>query len=175
MSRIIAQLRQRDSNWLFTYDQDGSAVKLEPKDINHYLRQASGKPISAKDFRTWGGTLLAFSHLSQVGHRPGELDKKQQAKEVIAAVDTAANILGNTRAVARSSYVHPSVLKAFGTRDFSTYLARANRRKPIPGLGQQESRLTYFLQQLLDGEFGLLKQPQATVQPAGHAQSRSAG
>ena len=79
-------------------------------DVNEYLRAASGEDITAKDFRTWAGTVLAFRALGAVAPPDGERDARH---EVAAAMRTTADRLGNTPAVARNSYVHPAVIDAY--------------------------------------------------------------
>src|SRR5206468_2262277 len=99
----------------------GEWLELTAEDVNAYLHDISGSQISAKDFRTWGGTLMAFLHLIEeddAGHKKTE-------KVVVEAVDQAAAVLGNTRAVAKSSYVHPHILETYGSKNFRRYYDRA--------------------------------------------------
>ena len=108
--------------------------------MNAYIQDAIGEAFSAKDFRTWHGTLAAFEALAR-GERPAA--KRGQAAAVIAAVDEVAERLGNTRAVARSAYVHPAVDRAFaaGRLPQGTFTTRSRWRRP----GETE------LLRLLDG------------------------
>lgn len=99
---------------LFAY-RDGDAVRhLTSDDVNDYLHDVAGPTVTARDFRTWGGTVAVVEDLGPVdpeglGGRPA-LDHR-----FLGAVDRAAERLGNTRAVCRGSYVHPSVEDSFGT------------------------------------------------------------
>ncbi len=81
-------------------------------DVNDYLREKTGAQVTAKHFRTWGGTCAAAAAL--VLCRPPDTVKEADS-QVLAAIDVAACVLGNTRAVCRSSYVHPAVLDAHAT------------------------------------------------------------
>lgn len=157
IARILANLQQQRGSRLFRYAEGGEYHTVEPADINAYLHDISGVHISAKDFRTWGGTLMAFNHLIETERLP-EAHTPKPEKVVIAAVDAAANVLGNTRAVARSSYVHPDILGAYGTRDFARYYAIAKRARTRKGLDKRETELAVFLEQLFEHEFDLLKQ-----------------
>jgi DNA topoisomerase-1 len=95
---------------LFRYEREGDLVALSAATLNDYIAAHMGEAFTAKDFRTWGGTLLAASELA----RRGPADDERGAKRVIAAAMSAVGEeLGNTPAVARSSYVSPLVLDAF--------------------------------------------------------------
>ena len=96
---------------LFHYlDEAGKAVVVSPRDINDYLKAATAPEFSAKDFRTWGGTLLAAIELAEIGK--GE-DERQIKTNIVKAVKKVAAELGNTPSVCRSSYIHPAILKAY--------------------------------------------------------------
>ena len=96
---------------LFRYtDEAGKLRAVTPGQVNNYLKSATDPAFSAKDFRTWGGTLLAALELADLG--PAE-DEKQVKKNIVRAVKRVAEELGNTPAVCRSSYIHPAVLRAY--------------------------------------------------------------
>lgn len=96
---------------LFNFiDENGKARAIKPKDINDYLKQATAPEFSAKDFRTWGGTLLAAHELAEIGKADDENTLK---KNVVEAVKKVAAQLGNTPTVCRGSYIHPAVLKSY--------------------------------------------------------------
>jgi DNA topoisomerase-1 len=156
IATILDKLRQVKGARLFRYqDESGAWKDLDAESINSYLHELTGLQISAKDFRTWGGTLMAFMYLIE----EDEASKKKPDKVIVGAVDQAAAILGNTRAVARSAYVHPDILNVYGTKDFSKYYTRAQKARKIPGLDKRESELLYFLEVLFEREFKLLKAP----------------
>jgi len=96
---------------LFNYlDENGKPRPIKPKDINDYLKQATAPEFSAKDFRTWGGTLMVATELAEIG-KAG--DENVLKKNILAAVKKVAEQLGNTPTVCRGSYIHPTVLKSY--------------------------------------------------------------
>jgi DNA topoisomerase-1 len=96
---------------LFHYVNDeGKARPIKPGDINRYLKEITAPEFSAKDFRTWGGTLLAAVALAELGRAD---DEQQLKKNIVKAVKTVAEQLGNTPAVCRGSYIHPLILKKY--------------------------------------------------------------
>jgi DNA topoisomerase-1 len=110
LARIVKACQDLPGEELFQYlDDDGSQVDVTSSHVNTYLRELSGAGFTAKDFRTWGGTVVAAETLLELGEPASE---KEAEKQALAAVDAAAEKLGNTRAVCRSCYVHPAVLDA---------------------------------------------------------------
>ena len=96
---------------LFHYvAEDGKPRSIKPADLNSYIKQATAPEFSAKDFRTWGGTLLAALALAEIGKAD---DEKEIKRNIVKAVKCVAEQLGNTPTVCRASYVHPAVLKAY--------------------------------------------------------------
>ena len=96
---------------LFNYlDENGKAHPIKPKDINDYLKSVTAPEFSAKDFRTWGGTILAALELADLGKAEEE---KTLKKNILNAVKKVAEQLGNTPTVCRGSYIHPTVLKSY--------------------------------------------------------------
>jgi DNA topoisomerase-1 len=96
---------------LFNYlDESGKPRPIKPQDINEYLKTATAPEFSAKDFRTWGGTLLTALELADLG---AGVDKKEVNKNICAAVKKVAEQLGNTPTVCRASYIHPTILKTY--------------------------------------------------------------
>jgi DNA topoisomerase-1 len=154
---VIAQLikasRDLYGDRLFQYLDGSGHHAITATHVNSYLRQITNQPITAKDFRTWGGTLLAFNHLIENRNT----DKKPE-KLVVEATDAAADVLGNTRTVARSSYIHPHILEAYGSKNFDKYYRQAQATRRISGLDKRESDLLVFLKELFEAEFSLLKE-----------------
>lgn len=96
---------------LFHYlDENQKPRPVKPGDLNNYLKSATAPEFSAKDFRTWGGTLLAAIELAEIGKTENE---KELKKNVVKAVKKVAEQLGNTPTVCRGSYIHPTVIKAY--------------------------------------------------------------
>ncbi|MDQ5836044.1 MAG: DNA topoisomerase IB [Acidobacteriota bacterium] len=92
------------------YGEDGRVHAVRPRDVNDYIKSATAPEFSAKDFRTWGGTLLAAIELAEIGCCE---DERQARRNVVAAVKRVAEHLGNTPTVCRSCYIHPSVIEAY--------------------------------------------------------------
>jgi DNA topoisomerase-1 len=96
---------------LFQYIDDGGEVrKVTSDDVNAYLREIGGGNFSAKDFRTWAGTVITARALRELGASP---TAREQKRRLVEAITTAASHLGNTMAVCRRAYVHPQVVDAY--------------------------------------------------------------
>jgi DNA topoisomerase-1 len=123
LARIVARCQELPGQALFTYlDDEGVPRTVDSADVNDYLREISGEEFTAKDFRTWSGTVLAAWALAELT----EFDSEAQAKRnVVRAVEAVAERLGNTPAVSRRSYVHPTVIDAYLDGD----VVRGARRK----------------------------------------------
>ncbi len=89
------------------YDEEGDIKDVKSRELNAYITKVMGSEFSPKDFRTWVGTLVAAVKLAELGATD---DLKAAEKNVVAAIDAVAEPLGNTRAIARSSYVSPRVI-----------------------------------------------------------------
>ena len=127
---------------LFRYDRDGDLVALTGPQLNEYLGEHMGDGFTAKDFRTWGGTLLAASELA----RHGPADDERDAKRVLAAAMRAVGReLGNTATVARESYVSPLVVDAFLAGRTLEDFRRSNGRGPRRHLSVDERALVGLL------------------------------
>jgi DNA topoisomerase I len=87
-------------------------VNVTSRHINDYIREVMGERFSAKDFRTWAGTLVCACALARVGTEPAE-KKTVRKRKVVEAIKETADILGNTPAVCRSSYICPEIINSF--------------------------------------------------------------
>lgn len=111
LARIVKACQDLPGQRLFQYqDADGQQRAVESADVNAYIREALGGDYSAKDFRTWAGTLAAARGLVSRG-KAG--DAAEARRHVVACVKAVAALLGNTAAVCRGSYIHPLVLEAY--------------------------------------------------------------
>jgi DNA topoisomerase-1 len=111
IARIVQRCQELPGQELFQYlDDDGRRQSVDAGDINQYLREIAGRQITAKDFRTWAGTILAAQALRDIG---GFDTLKEANANVVRAIDQVAKRLGNTRAVCRKYYVHPIVVEAY--------------------------------------------------------------
>jgi len=109
--RLIKKCQELPGQTLFQYlDDDGMRRTLQSGDVNDYLKQITGESFTAKDFRTWGGTVTALSALYQLGPASTE---KEQKKNITKAIQQTAQTLGNTPTVCRQYYVHPQILSAY--------------------------------------------------------------
>ncbi|CAA9211873.1 MAG: Hypothetical protein PA2244 (similar to DNA topoisomerase IB, but possibly involved in glycosyl-transfer) [uncultured Acidimicrobiales bacterium] len=109
LARLVRRCSELGGQELFSFLDGERVCDVGSGDVNDYLREKTGAQVTAKHFRTWGGTCAAAAAL--VLCRPPSTSKEAEA-QVLAAIDVAACVLGNTRAVCRSSYVHPAVLDA---------------------------------------------------------------
>ena len=109
LATLMSQCQDLEGQHLFSYSSGDGIAAVTSSDVNEYLRRVTRADFTAKDFRTWGASSLATEHLGKAGPPDGEGDEQV----VLAAVDLAADRLGNTRAVARASYIHPIVPEAY--------------------------------------------------------------
>ena len=109
LAALVSRCQDLEGQDLFSYPSGDGVASVTSSDVNGYLREATGLDFTAKDFRTWGASALATAHLGQAGPPDGVSDDRV----VLEAVDVAAEALGNTRAVARASYIHPIVPEAY--------------------------------------------------------------
>ena len=110
VARVITRLQELPGQQLFQWQDDDDAVHgVESDDVNAYIRDAAGEDFTAKDFRTWAGTVLAAWALQELGEYASQTQAK---RHVVEAVESVARHLGNTPAVCRRCYVHPEVISA---------------------------------------------------------------
>lgn len=111
LAEIVRRVQDLPGQELFQYvDEAGQRQKITSEDVNNYLREIAGEEFSAKDFRTWAGTVLAALALRQFE----QFDTKAEAKKnLVAAIERVAERLGNTPAVCRKCYIHPVVLNSY--------------------------------------------------------------
>jgi DNA topoisomerase-1 len=110
LAGVIRRIQDLPGQELFEY-LDGDAVQtVSSDDVNAYLRDAAEDDVTAKDFRTWAGTVLAFRELAAL---PAAASEAEAKRAIVGAIRNVATRLGNTPAVCRRSYVHPGVLEAF--------------------------------------------------------------
>lgn len=111
LARVVKQCRDLPGHELFQYlDDAGAPRRVDSSDINRYLKDVTGEDFTAKDFRTWSGTVHAVSALRELS--PAST-KTESARNVALAMDAVSKLLGNTRAVCRKSYVHPGIIDCY--------------------------------------------------------------
>jgi DNA topoisomerase-1 len=141
-ARVVRECRGLPGRRLFQWvDADGACHAVSSEDVNAYLRDACGEDFTAKDFRTWAGTVLALKELAGA---PPPRGVTAMRRTINAAVDAVAQRLRNTRAVCRRSYVHPAVLRACEERRLVDALADCDGRGPR-GLRKDEVTALFFL------------------------------
>lgn len=126
IARIVKKLDELPGYEIFRYqDQKGRMHDIDSQDVNNYIKRHMGEEFSAKDFRTWGGTLLATTELLACEYYD---DPKQRQKMVSGVVKNVAKRLGNTPAIARSSYIDPRVIDAYVSSSDITKVKRAMKK-----------------------------------------------
>ncbi len=111
LARIVKACRDLPGYELFQYvDADGTRQVIDSADVNAYVREITGEDFTAKDFRTWAGTVLAAAELAAAAH---VTSSRQAKRNIVKAVEAVARRLGNTRAVCRKSYIHPAIFDAY--------------------------------------------------------------
>ncbi len=145
LARIVQQLQDLPGQQLFKYvDEDGKRQAIGSDDVNEYLRHITGREVTAKDFRTWSGTMLAAGALRELG--PAE-SERQARRNINLALDRVAHRLRNTRAVCRKYYVHPAVLEAyFAGRTIPPPRKGKRAQHPSAALRREEVTVLQFIQ-----------------------------
>lgn len=143
IAHIVRKCQEIPGQELFQYvDEDGYGVPVGSSDVNDYLRDATGEDFSAKDFRTWAGTVAAAQELCRA--EPAESERDREGT-VVAAVDEVARQLGNTRAISRKCYVHPGVIDGYLDGSLGRSWAARNGSGATRGLRSDERFLLSFL------------------------------
>jgi DNA topoisomerase I len=146
IARIVQRCQELRGEELFKYlDDDGKRQTVQAEDVNAYLQEVTGRDITAKDFRTWAGTMLAAEALRKMGRAD---TRREAERNIVAAVDLTAKRLGNTRSVCRKYYIHPALIEAYleGAVLPPTPERRWSKRKSRgPTLRQHETDVLNFL------------------------------
>lgn len=120
LAKMVKQCRDIPGKELFQYyDEDGNRQTIDSGMVNQYIKEATGGDFTAKDFRTWAGTLDVLRAFCTIGEPENETACK---KNVLEALDDVSKKLGNTRTVCRKYYVHPGVLKMYEEKALAKYL-----------------------------------------------------
>jgi DNA topoisomerase-1 len=136
IAAIVKRCAEIPGHELFKYlDDDGESRTVDSGDVNQYIREITQQDFSAKDFRTWAGTVLAALALSEFKKYDSQAEAK---RNVVAAIEKVAKQLGNTPAICRKSYVHPEILSAYMSGDLIKMIDAKIARK----FKQQYAQLT---------------------------------
>lgn len=147
LATLMRDIKKLGGAKLFEYlDEEGRVRAITPHDVNEYIKAATAPEFSAKDFRTWGGTLLGAIELAELGAPENATDAK---RKLVKAVKRVAEQLGNTPSVCRSSYIHPTVLdhylKGVTLDQFRPRKERRVRRRNQPEYDPEEEALLKLL------------------------------
>ena len=148
LARIVKKCQDLPGQELFQYvDEDQDVHAISSDDVNTYLKEITGQEFTAKDFRTWAGTVMATCALLDLG----DYETQTQAKKnVVQAIKSAAEHLGNTPAICRKSYVHPEVIDAYLQGSLQKAVQQQSQeeiQKALDGLKPEEIALLAFLLQ----------------------------
>ncbi|HJT89413.1 MAG TPA: hypothetical protein VJ732_16205 [Bryobacteraceae bacterium] len=134
LARIVRQCQELPGYELFEYvSEEGEVCAIDSADVNQYIREVTGQDFTAKDFRTWAGSVLAIRELHAAG---GARNEKEGKKTIVAAVKSVARELGNRPATCRKYYVHPAIFDAYSDGSlFSTMEQGQEQHTAYAGLG----------------------------------------
>ena len=168
LAEIVRQCHELPGHELFQFlDEAGDWHDVNSEHVNGYLHEVAGEEFTAKDFRTWSGTVLAATALAD---QAGFTTKAQAKRNIAAAVESVAHKLGNTKAVCRKCYVHPAVFEGYldGTllRSFNGGVAQ-RAQSGVAGLRPDEATVLTYLRQRTAGQ-------QRTVQSGATARTTKA-
>ena len=147
LAKAVKDCRDIPGKELFQYyDKDNNRQKVDSSMVNNYIKQATGGNFSAKDFRTWAGSLNilhSFAAMEEI------IDEKEKKNVVLKALDDVSKALGNTRTVCRKYYVHPGIISMYENDKLKNYLSQLNKLEVddnVSGLTTSEKMLMKILQ-----------------------------
>ncbi len=124
LARAVEQCREIPGKELFQYyDEDGNRKTIESGMVNEYIKKAMGMDFSAKDFRTWAGSIHALDVLCA---QPEAEEESERKKNILAMLDIVSSKLGNSRAICKKYYVHPGLIRLYEENNFSRYFNALN-------------------------------------------------
>jgi DNA topoisomerase I len=151
LASIVKRCQDLPGQDLFQYvDDEGNHQPVTSDDVNDYLRGISGEDFTAKDFRTWAGTVLAAQALAAFEQVDSEAEAK---RNVVAAIEAVAKRLGNTRAICRKCYIHPAVIDAYLEGHVAATIKQRAERELVESLGKlppEEAAVLMLLHERLD-------------------------
>jgi DNA topoisomerase-1 len=148
VANVVAKLKKLKGGELFKYKNGSRVFDIKDRHVNDYIQDIVGDEFTAKDFRTWAGTLLCSISLGMVGQGTSKTDRKRRMRKAIVAT---AEQLGNTPAVCRSSYICPRVLDAYTEGKSFESLRKTRKGSPVvrAGLSLEEKALLKFLRETI--------------------------
>jgi DNA topoisomerase-1 len=150
VAKIVRACQEIPGQQLFQYlDGEGNRQGITSSDVNAYLREISGQDITAKDFRTWAGTVLAAVALQEFS----EIDSQAKAKKNLkAAIESVATRLGNTVTICRKCYIHPEIINSYLAGDLAINLKEKidhELSRKLAGLKPEEAAVLALLERRL--------------------------
>jgi DNA topoisomerase-1 len=146
LARIVERCQDLPGEDLFQYlDDDEVRQSVGSGDVNDYIREISGQEFTAKDFRTWAGTILAVEALTQAN---AFTSQRQAKSNVLRAIDQVAEQLNNTRAVCRKYYVHPAVFETYLAGTMLEHLQNGTKQSDSAELRANEKAVVRLLQKV---------------------------
>lgn len=150
LARAVQACRDLPGKELFQYlDEEGNRKAIDSGKVNAYIKQATGGDFSAKDFRTWAGTLTAMRAFRNMAEAGSESELK---KNIVAALEEVSKELGNTRTVCKKYYVHPGIIRLYEEQGLSKYLRELDAIEEsdnLTGLTSEERVLMKILEALV--------------------------
>ncbi|TLU98781.1 DNA topoisomerase IB [Dyadobacter luticola] len=140
LARLVQIYKQMPGKRLFQYVTENGRCSLNARQVNDYIREHTGSHFSAKDFRTWMGTVTAFEYLSM---QEPYTSQRQYTRTVNTCLDVVAAHLGNTRAVCKKYYVHPAVFRAYENGKIQRFVNREAEETKL--FSASEQRVKYLL------------------------------
>jgi DNA topoisomerase-1 len=150
LATLVRKCKEIPGHELFQYyDTEGNRHPVSSEDVNGYLREYTGIDLTAKDFRTWGGSITAIQHLLA---EPRPEAEKEIQKKITETVKLVASKLGNTAAVCRNYYIHPLVLESYASGDLEKIAANKGntRNKEFQELGDDEIVFLKLLEEVAE-------------------------
>lgn len=148
VAAIVQTLKKTSGTELFKFEQNGRIVDVKDRHVNDYIQSIIGRDFTAKDFRTWAGTLLCSIALAMQGQGSSKAERKRRVRKAIVAT---AEQLGNTPAVCRSSYICPRLLDEYMEGKPFEMLRKQHKGSPVVkvGLSMEEKALLKFLRETI--------------------------
>lgn len=143
LARLVKKCKEIPGQELFQYyDEDGKRHSIESGMVNGYIKELCGGSFTAKDLRTWRGTVCALSCLKDHGCCS---TKKETKQKTIDTLDTVASLLGNTRTVCKKYYVHPRLLELYEDEKLERYFTKAKNMRDSKFMSKEEKLLLQIL------------------------------
>jgi len=150
LARMVKQCRDIPGKELFQYyDADGKRRPIDSGMVNRYIKEATGGDFTAKDFRTWAGTLNILRAFKSLGEAQSDSDCK---KNILSALDEVSKKLGNSRSICKKYYVHPGIIRLYEDKNLDRYMKELDKiEQPdeLSGLTSEERVLMKILKELV--------------------------